>query len=193
MKKRLFDLVLVLGTAPLWAPAIGLMALVAWVDDGRPLFFRQERAGRGLRVFRIWKLRTMTREPDPRQRRPTRFGAWLRDRGLDELPQVLNVLAGDLSLVGPRPLAVADAARLIAEHPPFAQRFNVAPGVTGLAQVSLARGAALTARLDLEYARRRTAVLDLAVLARTAWINVVGKARGKKPWQELLGAGDGPA
>ena len=190
MSKRLFDLALVLATAPVWAPVIGVLALAVWLDDGRPLFFRQERAGREREVFRIWKLRTMSCEPDARQRRPTRLGAWLRQRGLDELPQVLNVFMGELSLVGPRPLALADAARLIAEHPPFAQRFGVRPGVTGLAQVSQARGAALTAKLDLEYARRRTASLDLSVLFRTVWINVVGKARGAKPGQEILGVDD---
>lgn len=176
--KRWFDLVLLTVTAPVWAPAIGALAAAVWLADGRPLFFAQARAGRDRRLFRIWKLRTMTLEPAPEDRRPTRLGGWLRNRGLDELTQLWNVVLGDMSLVGPRPLTPADADRLVAAFPPFAARFEVAPGITGLAQVCGARGPAITAELDAHYARTRTAAGDVAILVRTVWINLVGKRRG---------------
>lgn len=176
--KRAFDLVLLLAASPLVGSLILLLALAVLCVDGRPVFFTQIRVGRHRRRFRIWKLRTMTHEPDIQSRRPTRFGAWMRQRGLDETPQLLNVLLGEMSLVGPRPLTPSDADRLVASHPPFAERFSVPPGITGLAQVCGARGAALTAELDAEYARTRTGWMDFSILLRTIWINVVGKRRG---------------
>jgi len=176
--KRWFDLFLVAAASPVAALAIAVLAAAVWCADGRPIFFLQDRLGRGRRPFRIWKLRTMTREPDVGARRPTRLGAWLRQRGLDELPQLLNVVLGEMSLVGPRPLTASDADRLGAGHPAFEERFLVAPGITGLAQVCGARGAARTARLDAEYARERSAAMDLGILLRTVWINIVGKRRG---------------
>jgi lipopolysaccharide/colanic/teichoic acid biosynthesis glycosyltransferase len=177
-RKRLFDLVLLLPLVPLFAALVGALALIVLVVDGRPVFFAQPRVGVGGKIFTVWKLRTMTCEPDPRDRRPTRFGQWLRQRGLDELPQLFNILIGDMSLVGPRPLTPADAERLTALHPPFAARFAVPPGLTGLAQVCLAQGVALTSELDATYVRTRSAALDLKILLRTAWMNLVGKQRG---------------
>jgi lipopolysaccharide/colanic/teichoic acid biosynthesis glycosyltransferase len=182
-RKRLLDLSLMVPAAPLYGMATALLALAVRIADGPPVFFAQERVGQGGRPFRIWKLRTMTTEADPARRRPTRLGAWMRQRGLDEIPQLFNVLRGDMSLVGPRPLTPADAERLTALHPPFAARFAVAPGLTGLAQVMgpvgvVESGAAVTADRDAEYVRRRGTLLDLRILARTVWINCVGKRRG---------------
>lgn len=177
---RLLDLVLLLPLVPVFGVVIGALAAVVWLTDGRPLFFSQPRVGRSRRPFRIWKLRTMTTEADVSQRRPTRVGAWLRHRGLDELPQLFNVLRGDMRLVGPRPLEPRDADRLVAQHGPFAARFDVPPGLTGLAQVCQAQGVQLTARVDAEYARARSTSLDLSILVRTAFMNVVGKTRGKR-------------
>lgn len=165
---RLLDLVLLVPLLPAFAVVIGALAAVVWLTDGRPL-------------FRIWKLRTMTTEADVSARKPTRLGAWLRHRGLDELPQLFNVLRGDMRLVGPRPLESRDADRLVAQHGPFAARFEVAPGLTGLAQVCQAQGVQLTARVDAEYATSRSTWLDLSILLRTAFMNVVGKTRGKRP------------
>ncbi len=176
--KRALDLLLLAPTVPLFAAVTGALAAVVWALDGRPVFFTQPRVGQGGREFRIFKLRTMTCEADPRARRPTRLGRWLRARGLDELPQLLNVLRGDMSLVGPRPLTRADLERLVSAHPPFAERGAVPPGLTGLAQVCRARGPALTAALDSAYARERDVVMDLKLLTRTLWMNVVGKDRG---------------
>jgi lipopolysaccharide/colanic/teichoic acid biosynthesis glycosyltransferase len=179
--KRALDLFLLALAAPPLLAIAALLGLLVWAADGRPILFSQPRLGRGGRVFRIWKLRTMTLEPDAAARRPTRLGGWLRQRGLDELPQLLNVLWGDMSLVGPRPLAAADAQRLAGGCPDFSQRLAVPPGLTGLAQVCLARGAAQTAALDAYYARHRSFAMDLAILLRTAWMNLVGKRRGARP------------
>jgi lipopolysaccharide/colanic/teichoic acid biosynthesis glycosyltransferase len=175
VQKRLMDLTLTLATLPLWGLLVGLLALAVLVADGRPVFFPQPRLGRGGRRFRILKLRTMTTEPDPLARKPTQLGRHLRQHGLDELPQLINVLAGDMSLVGPRPLTPDDFQRLAADHP------DMPPGLTGLAQVCGARGVALTAALEVHYARRWTPGLDLAILLRTVWINLVGKRRGTRP------------
>ena len=179
--KRLFDLALLLPLVPLFVTVTGLLALAVLLADGRPMFFRQPRLGAQQQPFTVWKLRTMTCEAELAARTPTRLGQWLRQRGLDELPQLFNVLRGDMSLVGPRPLTPADAARLGALHPTFTARFAVAPGLTGLAQVCLPQGVAMTARLDAAYVRHRSAALDLKILLRTAWMNLVGKRRGAMP------------
>jgi lipopolysaccharide/colanic/teichoic acid biosynthesis glycosyltransferase len=179
--KRALDLILLLPALPAACAVILAIAAVLLIAEGRPVFFAQRRLGRGRRLFTILKLRTMTTEADPRLRTPTRVGRWLRRRGLDELPQLFNVLAGDMSLVGPRPLTPDDAARLGAEHAGFDRRFDQPPGLTGLAQICGARGAALTAAADSYYALRRSMTLDVAILLRTAWINVVGKRRGVRP------------
>jgi lipopolysaccharide/colanic/teichoic acid biosynthesis glycosyltransferase len=170
--KRALDVLLVLLAVPLLAPVTLLLALLVLVVDGRPVFFVQGRLGRGRAPFRIWKLRTMENGS------PTRLGAWLRARGLDELPQLGNVARGEMSLVGPRPLTAADAERLAAAHPGFERRFEAVPGLTGLAQVCLAVGPELTSDLDTYYARRRTLRMDLWILLRTAAMNVLGKRRG---------------
>ncbi len=178
--KRVLDLFLLALAAPPLLALAALLGLAVWAVDGSPVLFSQPRVGRGGRTFHIWKLRTMTLEPDAADRRPTRLGGWLRQRGLDELPQLLNVLWGDMSLVGPRPLTPADVERLSAGCPDFVQRLAVPPGLTGLAQVCLARGAAQTAALDAHYARHRSLTMDLAILLRTAWMNLVGKRRGAR-------------
>ena len=184
-RKRWLDIALVVMTMPLWLAAVAALMLAVAICDGRPIFFPQARMGRGGRHFVIWKLRSMTREADVAQRRPTVLGRRLRHHGLDELPQLFNVLVGDMSLVGPRPLEPADLTRLASASPVFAAsletRLTMAPGLTGLAQVCSARGPALTAALDGHYARQWTLRRDLAILLRTAWINLVGKRRGARP------------
>ena len=190
--KRALDLVLLLPTLPLFAIVTAGLAALVWIADGRPVFFSQPRVGRGGRPFRIWKLLTMGTEPDPRDRRPTRVGAWLRARGLDELPQLFCVLTGHMSLVGPRPLTAEDNARLVARCSDFATRLRVRPGLTGLAQVCMAQGAALTAALDSAYARERGVIMDLQILARTLWMNLVGKRRGARRPVELSPRVGGP-
>jgi lipopolysaccharide/colanic/teichoic acid biosynthesis glycosyltransferase len=184
--KRIFDLTLLTLAAPLVVPLIVALALLALCAHGRPIFFRQERMGRDARRFLIWKLRSMTCEPDVQARRPTSFGRWMRERGLDEMPQLWNVLLGDMSLVGPRPLTPADCARLSAACEAFALRLAVPPGLMGPAQVTLAKGAALTTQLEARYAERASLLTDVGILFRTVWMHVVGKRRGAAQLPEGL-------
>ncbi len=147
-------------------------AFAVMVYLGHPVIFSQPRPGLGGRVFTLYKFRTM-RIPDPAngsvtdEQRLTRFGLWLRSTSLDEMPTLWNVLKGDMSLVGPRPLLVEYLDRYSPEQ---ARRHEARPGVTGLAQVSGRN--ALTwqekFRLDVEYVDSRSLTLDLSILARTA-------------------------
>jgi lipopolysaccharide/colanic/teichoic acid biosynthesis glycosyltransferase len=189
-RARALDLALLLPTLPVFLPAIGALALVARLSQPGPVFFHQERVGRDGRTIRVHKIRTMTTEPDPRDRTVTPLGRWLRARGLDELPQLLNVLRGDMRLVGPRPLTRGDFDRLCARNPTFGDRARVRPGLTGLAQVCQSRSIDETAGLEAAYARSRSALLDLRILLGTVRINAVGKARGKwcsATWGARLG------
>lgn len=145
--KRPFDLALLtlalVLLAPLWL-ALGLaIALAIRVDDGGPVLFRQDRLGRGGKVFEILKFRTMVVDAEERfgprwaawnDRRATRVGRVLRRFHLDELPQAVNVLKGEMSLVGPRPERPGRARRIARSVPGFAERLTVRPGIAGLAQ-----------------------------------------------------------
>jgi lipopolysaccharide/colanic/teichoic acid biosynthesis glycosyltransferase len=174
LTKRLFDLVVLLLTAPLWLPVLGAVAMLVRLNLGRPVFFRQPRPGRHGRVFELIKFRTMTQARDaqghllPDAQRLTRFGRWLRSTSLDELPEVLNVLRGEMSLVGPRPLLVQYLDRYSPEQ---ARRHEVLPGLTGWVQVKGRN--ALTweekFRLDVWYVDHRSLWLDLRILLLTVW------------------------
>lgn len=180
-------------TAPIWVPTLAMLVLLVGLDSGRPLLFRQKRMGREQQAFRVLKLRTMrvgapapgtalfagwTYPGDPRV---TRVGRWLRRYRLDELPQLVNVLAGDMSLIGPRPEPWEVAMQLGREIPGYHDRHHVRPGLTGLCQVSpdyydfgtVERSRAKLAH-DLEYVRTRSVGLDLRILARTLGVVLRG-------------------
>src|SRR5688572_15599284 len=112
LNKRAFDLLLVLGTAPIWLPLCLVIAVLVRLRLGSPVLFQQQRPGLGGRIFNLRKFRTMTHGRDgagrllPDAQRLTPFGQWLRATSLDELPELFNVLQGEMSLVGPRPLLV---------------------------------------------------------------------------------------
>ena len=131
--KRVLDLLLVLLAAPFWLPLLLLVALAVLCALGRPVFFTQERAGLGGRPFRIVKFRSMRNGPGTDAERLTRFGRFLRASSLDEIPELLLVLSGRMSLVGPRPLPTAYLPRYSPEQ---ARRHEVPPGITGWAQVN---------------------------------------------------------
>ena len=164
--KRFLDLLLVLLAAPLWLPLLLLVAVAVRTGLGSPVFFTQERAGRGGRPFRILKFRTMRNGPGTDAERLTRFGRFLRASSLDEIPELLLVLAGRMSLVGPRPLPTAYLPRYSPEQ---ARRHEVLPGITGWAQVN---GRNLLDwdekfRLDVWYVDHRSLALDLRILFLT--------------------------
>ncbi len=176
MVKRLFDLVLALLALLVLALPMLATALAVWLDSGRPVLFTQWRVGLGGRHFRLYKFRSMVVDAQARgpQRtaagdpRITRVGRWLRRSSLDELPQLLNVLRGDMSLVGPRPDVPAQQADYGAED--WQLRCSVRPGITGLAQALYRSRATPQQRLqaDLDYARHHGLLRDLRILALTA-------------------------
>jgi lipopolysaccharide/colanic/teichoic acid biosynthesis glycosyltransferase len=148
-----------------------LVAVLVRLKLGAPVLFGQDRPGKDEQIFRLIKFRTML-EPDPAQglttdeERLTSFGAWLRATSLDELPTLWNVVRGDMSLVGPRPLLVQYLERYSPEQ---ARRHEIRPGVTGLAQVSGRNAVGWEAKfaLDVRYVDRRSLALDLRILVRT--------------------------
>jgi lipopolysaccharide/colanic/teichoic acid biosynthesis glycosyltransferase len=155
------------------SPVMGLTALLIWGTMGRPVLFRQLRAGRGGRTFEILKFRTMLIEEQDAdgnslldEQRLTRLGKLLRAMSLDELPQLWNVLRGDMSLVGPRPLPVEYLARYSAEQ---ARRHDVLPGITGWAQVNGRNSLDWDERfrLDVWYVDHWSLALDAKILALT--------------------------
>ncbi len=193
--KRILDLGLVLLLVPLWAPVMLGMAVLVRFKLGAPVFFRQARPGLRGRVFELVKFRSMTDARDAQGRplpdavRLTRFGRWLRASSLDELPELFNVLKGDMSLVGPRPLLIEYLDRYTPEQ---ARRHEVLPGITGWAQVH-GRNALTWAdkfKLDVWYVDHVSLGLDLRILALTV-IKVLKRdgisAQGEATMPEFLG------
>jgi sugar transferase EpsL len=172
MLKRAFDIVAVVLFAPLWVPVLAIMACLVRVKLGSPVFFRQQRPGKNAVIFRLIKLRTMLDHRDPAGRplpdidRLTPFGRWLRSTSLDELPELWNVLRGEMSLVGPRPLLVQYLERY---SPRQARRHEVRPGLTGLAQVMGRNALSWEERFewDVQYVERQGIWLDLKILLLT--------------------------
>jgi lipopolysaccharide/colanic/teichoic acid biosynthesis glycosyltransferase len=168
-----------LVTLPLTLPIAGLIV----ATSGRPLFYRGERVGRGGRVFEMLKFRTLKSGAEDRlgpylgeelvrrtQAETTRVGAWLRKTQLDEIPQLVNVLKGDMSLVGPRPIRPRFFEELAAELPAYWQRLVVRPGLTGFAQLRRGYETSMAEKLahDLEWIADRSVRLYLRTLWATA-------------------------
>lgn len=183
MLKRVFDLCAAGVALLLCSPVLLGAALAILIDSGRPVLFRQERVGLGTRPFRLYKFRSMvvdaarigpysTAQNDPRI---TRVGAILRRTSIDELPQLFNVLRGDMSLVGPRPDVPAQRANYTAEQ--WALRHRVRPGLTGLAQALYRSSATASQRLDadLDYASNPGLLRDLHII----WLTVGQVLRGR--------------
>ena len=179
--KRLFDLVGAAGGLLAFSPAMAIIAVAIVLEDGWPVLFRQERLGRRRRPFTILKFRSM------RDGRVTRVGRILRATGLDELPQFVNILHGDMSAVGPRPLTDSDVARLGWTAPRFDFRWQVPPGLTGLAQVTEARSGRLSLSLDRRYVARQSLWLDVRLVAVSFAINALGKTRVRRLTRSFFG------
>ena len=194
--KRAFDVVASLAALAVLAPLLLGLAAMVGLRLGSPVLFVQERPGRGGDRFRLLKFRTMRDARDaagaplPDAERLTRFGRFLRRTSLDELPELVNVLRGDMSLVGPRPLLVQYLDRYTRRQ---ARRHEVRPGLTGLAQVSGRNALAWEEKfeLDVEYVDRLSLRLDLAILARTLRQVIGGRgvsADGHSTMPEFLGS-----
>jgi len=172
ISKRAFDIAVSTAGLVVLSPVLAATALLVRKHLGSPVIFSQPRPGKDGRVFQLRKFRTML-NPDPArglvtdEDRLTRFGEKLRSTSLDELPTLWNVLRGDMSIVGPRPLLVSYLGRY---SPLQARRHEVKPGITGLAQCSGRNQLdwADKFRLDVEYVDHRSWGLDLRILARTA-------------------------
>jgi len=164
--QRLLDVILIVAASPVWAPLLLVVMILKLRIDGRPVLFHHVRLGANGEPFVLHKIRTtppdFQPQPDdwsdedfpPR----TRLGRWLRRFDLDELPQLWNVIRGEMSLVGPRPEMPAHASRFSCRIPEFAERLAVRPGLTGLAQIRGWRGnTSIPQRVhsDLEYLERR--------------------------------------
>lgn len=174
MTRRHVDVAAAVVGLVLLSPLMLLIAAVIRCEDGGPALFTQTRVGRHKRPFRICKFRTMRAE------RVTRVGRWLRQTGLDELPQLLNMLRGDMTLIGPRPLTDADVCRLGWDDDAHAGRWSVRPGVVGLAQLYAGRGARQSWFLDAAYVSARGWRLDAGIVAMSAAVSVVGKRRVRR-------------
>ena len=170
--KRLFDIVVAAVLAMLLSPLVLLLVILVAIKLGRPVLFTQQRPGFGGKLFTLRKIRSMTDETDPGGEllsddvRLTSLGVWLRRTSLDELPGLWNVLAGDMSLVGPRPLLVEYLPLFDKEQ---ARRHSVRPGLTGWAQVN-GRNAVDWKRkfeLDVWYVDNQSLMLDLKILVMT--------------------------
>jgi lipopolysaccharide/colanic/teichoic acid biosynthesis glycosyltransferase len=192
--KRALDLVMALVGLVLLAPVLAVIAVLVKRDSPGPVLYAGERIGRGGRPFKMVKFRSMVVDADQQgpaithddDSRVTRVGTWLRRTKLDELPQLWNVLRGEMSLVGPRP----EAPRYVALYTPEQRQvLRVRPGITGLTQLAYRKEEeqlspatweedyvhVLMPRklaLDQEYVRRQSPALDLQILARTAWLLV---------------------
>ena len=171
--KRVLDLALGVPMFILLLPAMAVLAILVRRKLGTPVLFKQPRPGLRSMIFDLYKFRTMTLARDrdgellPDGERLTGFGRWLRKTSLDELPQLLNVMRGELSLVGPRPLLVEYLPRYSREQ---ARRHDVKPGITGWAQINGRNALTWQDKLDLDvwYVDHRSFWLDLKILCLTA-------------------------
>lgn len=191
--KRVLDLTLVVLLAPVWLPLLALTAMIVRIGMGAPVLFRQQRPGLHGRPFVLLKFRTMRVGTGPDSERLTPFGKWLRRTSLDELPQLWNVLRGEMALVGPRPLLMAYLPRYI---PGQARRHEVRPGLTGWAQAQGRNAVSWEERLryDTWYVDHQSLGLDLRILLLTVWQVVRGRgiaAEGQATMAEFVGQPDG--
>lgn len=172
--KRGGDIVMAGTLLILFAPVMAVVALSVWRALGRPLLFRQRRIGRGGAPFTVLKFRSMAAGEAPDAARLGNFGRRLRSSALDELPQLWQVLRGQMSMVGPRPLLPEDYGHYT---PRQRSRVRVRPGLTGLAQIAGRNAVPWDARLELDaiYAARVTARGDLAILCRTPALLLSGR------------------
>lgn len=182
--KRIFDLILSLLVSILFLPFLIILAIIIKIDSKGPVFFHQERVGKNLKLFKVLKLRTMTNKTRAVSKKPvigktddvTQVGYILRRFKIDELPQVFNILKGDMSIVGPRPSVPEQLSNMT---PIQKSRYNIRPGLTGLSQVSGNIHLAWTERFkyDLKYIDIMSFKVDLKIILKTFLIIFKGEER----------------
>jgi lipopolysaccharide/colanic/teichoic acid biosynthesis glycosyltransferase len=168
--RRIFDIAVALTGLLLLSPLLFTIIAMILLEDGRPAIFTQERIGRHLRPFTVFKLRSM------RNGRITRIGHWIRRTGLDETLQFINVLNGSMSLVGPRPMTRENLERLHLYQEDL-PRFKMRPGITGMAQLYAGRGFKVTRLLERRYVEQQSIYLDSAIVLLSFMVNIFGKRR----------------
>jgi sugar transferase (PEP-CTERM system associated) len=186
--KRSLDIIFALIGVFLTWPLMAAAAIAIWFETGRPLLFRQKRVGLNGKEFEILKFRSMRKDAEaggpawatPTDSRITRVGAFLRKYRLDELPQLITVLRGEMSLVGPRPEQPHFCRLLLGNVPYFDQRHSVRPGITGWAQINYRYGSTVNEskvklELDLFYLKHLSVFLDLAILFETGKVMLIGR------------------
>lgn len=179
--KRLLDLICCLAAIPIVGPLFLLIACLIRLEDRGPVFFTQERVGRGGKPFRCFKFRTML------DGEVTKIGRWLRMTGLDEFAQIGNIFRGEMSLIGPRPLTLEDIERIGWSLDD--KRFEMLPGMSGLAQLNAGTSAKLSQHCDHYYAANRWIGMDIKLIFLSLCVNVIGKRRFRKICECVRGEG----
>jgi sugar transferase EpsL len=196
-RKRLFDLILVIPSLFLLSPLLAALAILVRIKHGSPVLFHQQRPGLNGQPFMLHKFRTMKDACDaqgnllPDERRLTRFGCFLRSTSLDELPELFNIIKGDMSLVGPRPLLMAYLDRYTPEQ---ARRHEVKPGVTGWAQINGRNAISWEKKFkfDIWYVEHYSLWLDVKIIAMTIWKTIKREGisqAGHATMEEFRGSG----
>ncbi len=188
--KRFIDVIAALVGLVVLSPLLALLAVLVFVDGGGPILYRQIRLGRRGEPFTIHKFRTMRRDAEqagaryaaPKDPRNTRVGRFLRPSGLDELPQLWDILRGKMSLIGPRPERPEFVEQLAAEVPLYRARLLVRPGIVGWAEVHVPFAGTLQDHLtrleyDLYYIKHASLLMDIDVALRTLWLLLTGRDR----------------
>jgi sugar transferase (PEP-CTERM system associated) len=187
--KRAFDLIVSTLLLVLCLPILLVAALFIWLESGLPVLYRQERVGQGGRAFTLYKLRSMRQDAErhggaqwaaANDDRTTRVGRFLRKSRIDELPQLINVLKGEMSFVGPRPERPVFVDQLIKQIPYYSLRHSVKPGISGWAQVRYAYGGSVDdavekLQYDLYYVKNHSLFMDIMILFATVEVVLWGK------------------
>jgi len=174
MTKRLFDVLMALIALTIFSIPMFIIALLLKYKEKHPILFKQNRVGKGKEIFEILKFQTLVND------QPTPTGKVLRRTGLDELPQFINVLKGDMSVVGPRALTMNDIVRLEWDDDYHKVRWAVNPGITGFAQVYGGQHKKTSWFWDKYYINNKNMFIDLSIIAISFLMNVFGKTRVRR-------------